>query len=250
MPGSVPRSSSPEPTTVFFAQVSLQPYQATAPPQRASTSLRQNRYPSHRIDQRTRTGRMKLDTFTSSVVAQAELVADGMAATIAAVCIVVGLPALLWFSRHSVKRTFHIGTALKWPRSPLRRRVRGILAQPRRMARAADPPQRARRAPVRRLFPGVDRQAGRLGARASRPSAWPFPAMSPPPAARSARFGRSKRQEERPAADRRRTRPLPAAPGEPDDRQARPPGTQRLFHLSLMESGVDFVACDNPHATG
>jgi hypothetical protein len=38
-----------------------------------------------------------------------------MAATIAAVCIAVGLPALLWFSSHFVKRTFHTATALKWP---------------------------------------------------------------------------------------------------------------------------------------
>jgi DNA invertase Pin-like site-specific DNA recombinase len=36
MPDSVPRCSLPEPTIVFFAPVSLQPCQATAPPQLAS----------------------------------------------------------------------------------------------------------------------------------------------------------------------------------------------------------------------
>src|ERR1700730_9926153 len=36
MPDSVPRCSSPEPTIVFFAPVSQQPCQATAPPQLAS----------------------------------------------------------------------------------------------------------------------------------------------------------------------------------------------------------------------
>jgi hypothetical protein len=42
-------------------------------PNAPQTSLRQNRCPPHCIDPRTRIGRMKLDTFTSCVVSQAEL---------------------------------------------------------------------------------------------------------------------------------------------------------------------------------
>jgi hypothetical protein len=44
-------------------------------------------------------------------------VAGSMAATIAAGCIAVGLPALLRFSSHSVKRTFQTVTGLKCPRA-------------------------------------------------------------------------------------------------------------------------------------
>src|SRR6516225_6276946 len=42
-------------------------------PNSPQTSLRQHRSPPHCIDQRTRIGRMKLDTSTSCVVTQAEL---------------------------------------------------------------------------------------------------------------------------------------------------------------------------------
>jgi len=64
-----------------------------------------------------------------------DLVAGRMAATIAAVCIAVGLPALLWFSSHSVKRTFHSGTALECPCGAAARPYRLIVSRPRLMAR-------------------------------------------------------------------------------------------------------------------
>jgi hypothetical protein len=55
------------------------------------------------------------------------------AATIAAVRIAVGLPALQCFSSHSVKRTFQTETALKGLCRPRRRPVASLFADPRRM---------------------------------------------------------------------------------------------------------------------
>ena len=61
--------------------------------------------------------------------------AGSMAATIAAVCIAVGLPALLWFSSHFVKRTFHNATGLKWPCGARGRSYRRMVSRPRWIVR-------------------------------------------------------------------------------------------------------------------
>ena len=80
--------------------------------------------------------------------------AGSMAATIAAVCIAVGLPALLWFSSHFVKRTFHNATGLKWPCGARGRSYRRMVSRPRWIVRRGWLPlARARSAAPRQVQP-------------------------------------------------------------------------------------------------
>jgi hypothetical protein len=84
---------------------------------------------------------------------------------------------------------------------------------------------------------GVEAQAKRLSGMFA-----PLPASSSPNFRKSSPAKRT--------TGRRSPRPWPPCRlRRATHRQARPPGAQRLFYFEFDGNGVDFVACDNPHAT-